>query len=456
MKKITLITSCALLCFAYTAKSQIITTVAGSASQGYAGDGGQATLAELYGPSALAFDKSGNYYFADEENDVVRMVNISTGVITTVAGTGGVAGYTGDNGAATAATLFWPTGIAIDSIGNIYIGDYRNHVVRKVTKSTGLISTVAGTHVAGYNGDGILATAAQLDAPRDLAIDKSGNILIADAGNNRIRKIDILTGMISTVAGNGTGAFLGDGGLATAAELYYPYGVALDDSDNIYIADQSNNRIREVRAATNIITTIAGNGVASHMGDGGLATAAEINTPCTMCIAGNGDVFIAGTSEATVRKVTRATGIISTFVGDATQGYFGDGGLATSAEISNPSGVTLDNLGDLYVSDWGNARVRKVTLAESTAGIQNMNYGNSSISIYPNPANQQVFVAINGIEGQVSVAVYSMLGQQVLSETTSAGQTFALNTSSLTNGLYLVKIQTANGVNFVRKVEIEK
>lgn len=439
-----------------TVHAQIITTVAGDGTLGSTGNGGLATSAELSHPNCVAFDDSGNYYIGDETANVVRKVNILTGVISTIAGTG-TAGYSGDHGLATLATLDDPIGVAIDANGNIFIGDFSNDVVRKITKSTGIITTIAGIHGSpGFNGDNIQATTAELDGPRYVALDKNGNLYIADAANSRIREIDTTTGIITTVAGDGTASFFGDGGLATSAELDYPYGVALDDSNNIYIADQSNNRVREVRVLTGIINTVAGDGSTTHSGDGSLAISAGIHGPCTVSVAGNGDMFIAATGENTIRKVTKTTGIITTFAGTTVGGYIGDGGLATSEEINEPAGVTLDRKGNFYIPDWGNSRVREVTLAESTTGIQKLNVTNGNISVYPNPANQQLFVAFNGITGQVSITLYNLLGQQIVSQMASANQTFTLNTASLNYGMYLIKIQTEDGASFVRKVEIER
>jgi trimeric autotransporter adhesin len=237
----------------------IISTVAGTGSYGSSGDGGIATSAEFSSPDDIAIDASGNIYIADAGNNRIRMVTKSTGIISTVAGTGSY-GYSGDGGIATSAALNYPRGVAIDASGNIYIADTYNNRIRMVTKSTGIISIVAGAGSSGYSGDGGLATSALLYNPRGVAIDASGNIYIADAGNNRIRMVTLSTGIISTVAGTGSSGYSGDGGLATSAKSYYPYGVAIDASGNIYIADTYNNRIRMVTKSTGIISTVAGTG----------------------------------------------------------------------------------------------------------------------------------------------------------------------------------------------------
>jgi hypothetical protein len=331
-----------------------ITTVAGTGAQGYSGDGGVATSAELSSPSGVALDSSGNLYIADFGNNCIRKVTASTGIITTVAGTG-VFGYSGDGGTATSAKLGNPSGVALDASGNLYIADESNRLIRKVTASTGIIITVAG----GGNtfGDGGAATSAELDNPSGVALDSSGNLYIADEGNNRIRKVTASTGIITTVAG-GTSGYGGDGGAATAAALYGPAGVALDSSGNLYIADLFNNCIRKVTASTGIITTVAGNRTGGYIGDGGAATAAELVQPEGVALDSSGNLYIADGNNR-IRMVTASTGIITTVAGGGNT-YIGDGGAAISAELSSPHGVALDASGNLYIADEGNGRIRVV------------------------------------------------------------------------------------------------
>jgi len=342
-----------LLVIALPASGQTITTVAGNGNSSYSGDGGAATAAQL-GPLGLALDSGGNLYVADSINNRVRKVT-PLGIISTVAGNGN-AGFAGDGGAALGAELNDPAGVALDSQGNLYIADFYNSRVRRVAPS-GVISTVAGNGTIGSYGDGGPATAAALSLPTGVAVDQAGNLYIADGGAGLVRKVTA-TGIISTVAGNGTYGFSGDGGPATAAELNAPSNVALDSAGNLYIADVFANCVRKV-STTGVISTVAGNGNAGYSGDGGLASAALLNGPFAVAVDSQGTLYIADTNNNRVRAVTPA-GLIKTAAGDGNAGYAGDGGPATLAEVDQPSAVIVDTAGELYISD-GTNRVRKVT-----------------------------------------------------------------------------------------------
>lgn len=297
--------------------AQIITTVAGCGI----GDDSLGVAAELFYPHSVAVDSAkGDIYIADASNARVRKINTS-GVITTVAGNGR-AGYSGDGGAATAAQLAYPSGVAVDKEGNVYIGDEGNNRIRKIDIA-GIISTFAGTGVPGYSGDGNQATAAELHEPIGLSFDTSGNLYIADGVNNRIRKVNT-SGIITTVAGNGTGAYSGDGTPATLAELNIPYAVVADNKGHLYIADWGNSRIRMVNSS-GMISTIAGTGSATYSGDGGPATAAAINHPNGVTADTFGNVYFSDAHNSRVRKIDM-NGIISTIAGTGIAGYSGDGG----------------------------------------------------------------------------------------------------------------------------------
>jgi beta-lactam-binding protein with PASTA domain len=357
--------------------SGIILTVAGNGKYSYAGvgDGELATAAEFGGAESVAVDSGGNLYIGEETR--VRKVSASTGIISTIAGTSTI-GFSGDGGPATSAELYIASGLAADSAGNLYIADVENSAIRKISATTGIITTVAGNGTIGFSGDGGPATSAALSFPSDVAIDSEGNLYIADSYNNVIREVMAATGIIRTIAGNGTGAgtgnggYSGDGGSATSAEFNYPSGVAVDPTGNLYIADSYNNVIREVTAATGIISTVAGNGTGAgtgnggYSGDGGPATNAQFNYPSGVAVDPAGNLYIADYYNNVVRLVSVATGIINTVAGNGTGagtgngGYSGDGGPATSAQLYGPSSVYLDSAGNLYIADSNNNVVREV------------------------------------------------------------------------------------------------
>ncbi|HVA99235.1 MAG TPA: PKD domain-containing protein, partial [Bacteroidia bacterium] len=338
------------------AQTYNITTIAGNGTSADLGDGGAATAAELYTPRITAIDGSGNIYILDEVNNVIRKIN-SSGIISKFAGNG-TASYSGDGSAATAAGLNHPRGVAVDASGNVYIGDYGNNRIREVNYSTGIITTIAGNGTAGFSGDGGAATAAELNNPQGVAVDTYGNVYIADFINSVIRKVNT-SGIISTIAGNTTMGYLGDGSAATAAELSGPVSVAIDASGNVYIGDYNNNVIRKVNTS-GIISTIAGNHVAGYSGDGGAATAAQLFRPAGLAIDNSGNIYFADGGNSVIRKVN-TSGIISTIAGNHVAGYSGDGGAATAAELQYPQGVAVDSSGNFYIADYNNNRIRKLT-----------------------------------------------------------------------------------------------
>ena len=328
--------------------SGAITTAVGGGTS--LGDGGPATSAQLNGPPGVAVDSAGSLYIADSRNNRIRRV--SNGMITAVAGNG-ASGFSGDNGSATAAALQQPSGVAVDSGGNLYIADTYNFRIRKV--SGGAITTVAGTGIGGYSGDGGAATSAQLAGAYGVAVDSGGNLYIADTSNNRVRKVS--NGVITTVAGNGTAGFSGDNGPATSALLNQPQGVAVDTAGNLYIADLNNNRIRKVSNGT--FSTIAGNGAGGYSGDNGPATSAQLYEPYGVAADGAGNLYIADTLSNRIRKVS--SGVITTVAGNGAGGFGGDNGSAAGAELYWPQGVAVDSTGNLYIADTINNRIRLLT-----------------------------------------------------------------------------------------------
>ena len=330
---------------AVIASGQTINTFAGNGTAGYAGDGGQATMAEINRVVGLATDAAGNIYLADQNNNVVRKV-ATNGVITTFAGTG-VAGFSGDGGQAAQAQFDAPLGLCVAPSGSIYVNDEGNGRVREISTS-GIITTVAGNGTTVSSGDGGQATAAGMVIPIRCAVDGSGNLFIVDQGAFKIRKVDG-NGIITTYAGTGAQGFSGDGGPATLAEFNNPTWATVDASGNVYVSDQFNHRVRRVDAASGIITTVAGNGDNAFGGDGGPATAASMSYPGGTVVDSSGNLFIVDGGNSRIREVTG--GVITTVAGTATAGYTGDGGPPAQAELDSPFPITLDKAGNLYVGD---------------------------------------------------------------------------------------------------------
>ncbi len=347
--------------------SGIITTIAGTGTRGYSGDGGPATLAELDQPFGLASDGAGNLYVADAANGTVRRID-PFGIITTVAGTG-APGYGGDGGPAIAAGLRAPRSVLWGGAGDLYIADTGNRRVRKVD-AWGVITTVAGNGLGGFSGDGGSATAARIGAPRGLAFDAAGDLLISNAGMSRIRRVDLVTGIIDTVAGAGNG-FDGGGNLPSDSLFSTPTGLLLDSAGRMLVADSTNGRVRRLDLPANV-TTVAG----GFLGDGNPALQASVNSSQDVVISRTGTLYIADNGNHRVRQVD-ASGIMTTIAGTGVSGWSGDGGAATLAELAFPFGVGVDSEGNVYISD-NFVVIRKVdTLGVITTVVGNGGFGYS-------------------------------------------------------------------------------
>jgi sugar lactone lactonase YvrE len=356
-----------------------IRTIAGDGTAGASGDGGPAINAKLNGPSDMAVDSKGNVYIADAYSSRVRKVD-QNGVISTVAGTGSCT-YNGDGIPAVTASVCQPYGIDVDAAGNLYIADTYNSRVRKVDTS-GTISTIAGTGTGGFGGDGGLATSAAVNTPTEVAVDAAGNLFIADRGNYRVRKIDT-SGIISTVAGNGSAGYSGDGGPAVNASFNTIWSVEVDAAGNLYVSDIYNSSIRKINTS-GIVSTLTGGGY-GFSGDGGPATNAQISNSYGLGVDAAGNVYIADTYNNRIRKISTG-GIITTIAGNGIGGFSGDGGAPTSAAINNPFAVTVDAMGNIYIADINNQRIREIQQSISPFGA--INVGQSS-------SPQQISLQIN-------------------------------------------------------------
>ena len=334
-----------------------IQTAVGTGEAGYAGDGGpanQALIGEVYG---CASDSEDNLYISDGRTHTVRRIDRATWIITTVAGTG-AAGYSGDGGPATRATLNNLYSLQVDTNGDIYIVDRLNAAIRKVTAATGMIITVTGTGEPGYSGDGGPGTRAQLREPNDCFLDGQGGLLIADIQDQRIRRLDLETGIITTFAGNGEKLRIGDGRLATEASIMGARAVCMDSKGNTYICEREGNGVRKVDAH-GIMSTFAGTGERGYSGDGGPALTATWGAPKAIRCDHHDNVIVVDTENHAIRRIDANTGVVTTIAGGH-QGGDGDGGRATDAGLDRPHGCGIDRLGNMFIADGINHRVRVV------------------------------------------------------------------------------------------------
>ena len=333
-----------------------LTLLAGTGAAGYSGDNGPAVNATLRIPAGLAADAKGNVYIADRENHVVRKIG-AKGIITTIAGTG-TAGFSGDGGPAAKAQLNLPSGIALDGKGSIFIADRSNNRIRKID-AKGIITTYAGKGETGYAGDNGPAVKARLDHPFGIDIDGKGNLFIADRGNNRIRKVN-KEGIITTIGGDGGFFFMGDNGPAYRASIAGPTGVAVDKDGNVYVADRNNNRIRVIDSQ-GMIRTIAGTGQQDYNGDSELARDTNLHLPFGVAVEPDGKLLVLDRSHYRIRRVDPKRGKVETVAGNGKKQFAGDGGPATGAVLNFPHGMVVDKDGNLIFSDKGHYRIRTIS-----------------------------------------------------------------------------------------------
>jgi gliding motility-associated-like protein len=361
--------------------AQIITTIAGTGTPGYSGNGGLSTSAQLSFPMGVATDNTGKIYIADHDNNVIRVIN-NAGIISNFAGNA-TSGYSGDGGPATAAQLANPSYLTCDNAGNLYFTDQDGNVIRKIDPS-GIITTITGNLGPGYSGDGGPLMLARFRNISGITIDVAGNMYISDYGSNVVRKVNT-AGIITTFAGSGAQGYGGDGGPAISASLNLVYEVVADNAGNIYVPDAGNHRIRKVNPA-GIISTWAGNGIGGYSGDGGPATAASLNWPWHIAIDNADNIYVNETLNNIVRKITPA-GIVSTFAGNGTQGYSGDGGPAIAAQLIDVIGIATDNAGNVYTVNRAFHVLRKITacltvsITQQPVNVTLCNTGNANFSI---------------------------------------------------------------------------
>lgn len=417
-------------------QAQIISTIAGNGICTSTGDGGLATAASMRWPIGITIDPTGNIYYVEDGSFVIRKINTS-GVISRYAGNG-TNGYSGDGGQATNAQIRSAHSLALDLAGNLYIAEAGK--IRKVN-SSGIISTVAGGLASLTGGDGGPATAAHLEALGGVYVDASGNIYFTDA--NRIRKVNT-SGIISTIAGDGTAGYTGDGGPATTAQLYMPQDIKIDAAGNILIVETANNIIRKINVA-GIISTIAGNGSPGYSGDGGAATAAQLKQPAGIALDRFGNIYIGDANNNVVRKVNAHSGIISTVVGNSIEGYGGDGGPATAATLDGPTQLAFDAHDNLYISVHSNFRIRRVgNISLSIPPTINIPEYNTSISPNPNRGNFIFKIHSENTQDAI-VCIMDVTGKKLKEFTVVTNAMLEINVD-LPDGIYILSAMTAENV----------
>ena len=441
--------------------AQVINTIAGNGTSSHCGDGLPATQACLDTPYNVAFGRAGDLYIT-EATCYIRKVDHQTGIISTIAGIWPY-GFSGDGGQATAAAINHPVGIAFDRIGNLYFSDNNNNRVRKID-TNGIITTVAGNGSRGYNGDGIPATQAALKGPWGLQIDKKGNLYIGDQLNFRIRKVDT-AGIITTYAGNGIYGWGGDGGPASSAQLAWTAGFQIDDIGNCYVPmidtlGSSNtppyyrtfSKIRKIDTA-GIIALFAGDTI-GFSGNGGPAIAAKIFITAALNCAldRNGNLFFADSLSRV--NMIGTDGIIHTIAGNGVLGFSGDGGTPILAEFNETSGLCTDTSGNLYIVDSGNSRVRKITWNQNASGIA-MQRVNQELQVYPNPSTGTIYISGgNSSDKEWIIEVLDITGRALMKQTLPVTNGMAVLKSDLPPGAYFVVLKGSYGNSITKKVII--
>jgi len=411
----------------YFVQSQTITTIAGTGSSGFSGDGGLATTAQLNLPFNITFDKSDNIFIADTYNNSIRKIDSESGIISTVVGTADKK---------LVSELKTPTGLTFDNYNNLFIADLANLRIRKVNLDTGSSITLVGekseTEFPNIN--------ATLGGPFSVVFDKKGDLYISINGDSKVSKVEFSTGIVTTIAGTQEIGYSGDGKAAKISQLANPTGLALDGKGNLYIADSGNERIRKVNLDTGIITTVAGTGERGYTKDGGLAIYAELANPIGLAVDKKGDLFFVDRGNNLVRKINTTTGVISTIAGTGEAGFSGDGELAKNAKLSNPTGLAFNNEGDLFIVDRGNNRIRKISglsqVVEETEFVLEDN-----ISVYPNPSTDKITIELKRNVELNNALLFDIAGNKIQVQLTEK----TLNVSKLPRGIYVLRLVTSKG-----------
>ncbi len=420
----------------YFVQSQTITTIAGTGSSGFSGDGGLATTAQLNLPFNLTFDKYDNMFIADTYNNSIRKIDSKSGIISTVVGTADKKQI---------SELKTPTSLTFDNYNNLFIADLANLRIRKVNLETGSSITLVGekseTEFPNIN--------ASLGGPFSVVFDKAGNLYISNNGDSKVSKVEFSTGEITTIAGTQETGYSGDGNAAKIAQLSSPTGLALDSKGNLFIADSGNERIRMVNLSTGIITTVAGTGERGFTKDGGLAIYAQLANPIGLAVDSQDNLFFVDRGNNKVRKIDMSTGTINTVAGTGEAGFSGDGELAKDAKLANPTGLAFNKEGDLFIVDRGNNRIRKISGLSDAKYIREYSL-EESLSIYPNPSTDKINIELKYNVELKKALLFDITGKQVkviMNDNT-------MNVSRLPRGIYVLKLNTSKG-SFEQKVVLE-
>lgn len=433
-----------LLCSCGTfAQQYAISTIAGTGAPGSSGNGGSALAADLLYPSGLALDVDGSLYFTQGSDHVVRVVDTQGGTIAHVAGTGTL-GFGGNGGPASDAGLAAPYDLAFDAAGNLYISEGDAYRIRKINVVDGIIGTFAGTTSPGNNTE-VPALAADLNGPRGIAFNAQGELFISMVGNDCVRYIDADSSHLHAFAGtgnNGSAGFSGDGGAALVAQLYSPYGIAVAPNGNVHIADLNNRRIRMVDVSTGIITTIAGSGLIPYDGDGIPATAAAIGRPQWMAFDAEGHLFFTSPEQHRIRRVDAVTGLISTIAGTGMAGFGGDNGPATDADINSPADLVIAADGRIFFADSYNHRIRMLTPVDVSSVNE---VPTVDLTVHPSPATGSLHVSSKA-RGMVELRD---LHGRLVRRTTKTSDVVRLPVDGVGAGLYLVTLEGTAPVRVV-------